>query len=102
MKRILFALFALLVSVTAFAARDVKDGNAYVKPSGEVSSMGKRTGWSGSTVIAPLRALTTPVFGSSGLPPSLRCIQSIGPAWTALVAKAAASSRERCRTVIPV
>ncbi|HJU40157.1 MAG TPA: hypothetical protein VJ724_11335 [Tahibacter sp.] len=35
MKRILFVLFAVLFSVGAFAARDVKDGNAYVKPSGE-------------------------------------------------------------------
>ncbi|MDC8015309.1 hypothetical protein [Tahibacter soli] len=35
MKRILFALFAVLFSLSAFAARDIKDGNAYVKPSGE-------------------------------------------------------------------
>jgi hypothetical protein len=34
MKRILLVLFALMFSVSAFAARDVKDGNAYVKPSG--------------------------------------------------------------------
>lgn len=32
MKRILIALFAALLSFSALAARDVKNGNAYVKP----------------------------------------------------------------------